>query len=166
MIKSFVFALLTMTMVAAPAFARQGGGGGGFGGGQSGLPTGIDAPRTIPQQLASKLKLDKTQSPQVDQILTAAASEAGPHVQAMLQARQRLLNAARASRPDEVKAAQEAYGTAAAQVAGIEASGFAKIFALLKPNQQKEASEAFALMAGLFSTAASGAPGGGRGGAR
>lgn len=134
-------------------------------GGGSGLPSGIDAPRTIPQQFASKLKLDKTQSPAVDEILLSAATEAAPHVQQMLQARQRLLNAARANRPEEVKAAQEVYAVAAAMVATVEASVYAKVYALLKPNQQKDAPQAFALIAGLFSNA-SAPPAAGRGGAR
>lgn len=168
MTKSLLFAVLVAVVMATPAVARQGRGGGGGGGvgGESGLPAGIDGPRTIPQQFASKLKLDKTQSPAVDQILTAAATEGAPHAQQMLQARQRMLNAVRAGRADDAKAAQEAYATAAAKVADIEAAVMAKVLALLKPNQQKDAAEAFALIAGLFSNppAAGGArgPGGAR----
>jgi hypothetical protein len=75
------------------------------------------------------------------------------------------LNAARANHPDDVKAAQNAYAEAAAKVAATEASVFAKVYALLKPNQQKDAPQAFALLAGLFSNASAPA-GGGRGGAR
>jgi hypothetical protein len=155
-IKALLF-VLVLAVPAQPAFAQGRGAAAG-----SGLPSGIDGPRTIPQQFASKLKLDKTQSPAVDEILSAAASEAAPHVQQMLLARQRMLNAARASVPEEVKAAQDAYAAAAATVAGVEASAFAKVYALLKPNQQKDAPEAFILMAGLFSSPAAG--GGGRGG--
>jgi hypothetical protein len=161
----FILAALMVTVLAAPAFARQGEGGfAGRGGGDSGLPADIDGPRTIPQQFAARLKLDKTQSPLAEQVLSAAASEAAPHVQQMLQARQRMVNAARANRPDDVKAAQEAYETAAAQVAGIEASVLARVLAVLKPNQQKNAPEAFALIAGLFSNPPP--IGGGRGGRR
>jgi hypothetical protein len=83
----------------------------------------------------------------------------------MLLARQRMLNAARASLPEEVKAAQDAYTGAAATVAGVEASAFAKVYALLKPNQQKDAPDAFALIAGLLSNPAAGGArgqGGGR----
>ena len=168
MTRSFIFASLMVTMLAGPALARQdgggGGGGGGFGGGQSGLPPGIDAPRTIPQQIASKLKLDKTQSPQVDQILTAAAAEAAPHAQQLLLIRQRLVNASRANRPEDVKAGQDAYAAAAAQIAGIEAKAWSKVYAVLKPNQQKEAPAAFVLMAGLLSNPPDGgARSGGRG---
>ena len=177
MMKSLIFAVLAAMAVTGTVLAQEEGGGGGVGGGggfpggangnQSGLPSGIDGPRTIPQQFASKLKLDKTQSPAVDQILTAAASDAMPFAQQMLQARQRLLNALRSNVPDDVKTAQDAYASAAAKVAGVEAAAFGKVYALLKPNQQKEAPQAFALIAGLFSNPPVAAAGGaGRGGAR
>jgi hypothetical protein len=45
---------------------------------------------------------------------------------------------------------------------GIEAEAFGKLYALLKPNQQAKAPQAFELMAGMF--AGGGMPGGGRGG--
>ena len=154
MIKSGFFLVLTLTMLAGPAFAQEeGGGGGGGGGGRagSGLPSDINAPRTIPQQFASKLKLDKVQAPAVDQILTAAATQAAAPAAQMLQVRQRLLNALRANNEGEIKAAQDAYASSAADVARIEAAAFAKVYALLKPNQQKEAPQAFALIAGRTS---------------
>jgi hypothetical protein len=141
------------------------GGGGGFSSGGSGLPSDINAPQTIPQQFASKLKINAEQRATVDRLLAAGATEAAPHVQETLQARQRMLNASRANNAAEVKTAQDALTVAAAKIAGIEASTFAKVYALLKPNQQKEATEAFALMAGLFSNSAP-AGGGMRGGMR
>jgi hypothetical protein len=168
MMKSLVVVALTATVLMGAALAQEEGGGGGGGlsrgsAGSSGLPSGIDGPRTIPQQFASKLKLDKTQGPAVDQILIAAAAEAAPSAQQMLQARQRILNASRANLADEVKAAENAYATAAAKVAGIEQAAFAKVYGLLKPNQQKEAPQAFALMAGLFSNPPPATGGGMRG---
>ena len=47
-------------------------------------------------------------------------------------------------------------------MAGIEASSFGKVCALLKPNQQSNAPQAFAVMTGIFQPA--GAVRGGRGG--
>jgi hypothetical protein len=166
--KSLIVFVVVVTVLAGPLLAQRGGGGGG---GQSGLPSDINAPRNIPQQFASKLKLDKVQGPAVDQILTAAASEAAPHAQQMLQIRQALLNALRANNAEQLKAAQDAYAAAAAKIAGIEAATFAKVLALLKPDQQRDAAQAFALIAGLFTNppAAPGARGGamrGRGGAQ
>lgn len=155
---------LALCLSATPAFGQEDG---TFSGGRagSGLPSDINLPRTIPQQFSIKLKLDRTQQPDVDRILTAAAAEAAPSTQEMLQARQRLLNALRSSRADEVKAAEEAYATAAAKGAKVEAEVFGRVYALLKPNQQKDAPAAFALLAGLFAnTPAPGTGGGARGG--
>ena len=147
----FVVPLVALIVLAGPAAAQEGGSGPGPAGGGSGLPSGIDAPRTIPQQFASKLKLDKIQAPAVDEILTAAAIDAAPVAQQMLVARQHLLNAARSGRPEELKTAEDAYAAEAAKIAGVEAAAFAKVFALLKPGQQKDAPQAFALIAGLIS---------------
>jgi hypothetical protein len=157
---------LAATALTGQVLAQGGGAATG-----TGLPSSINAPRTIPQQFASKLKLDREQAPVVDEILSAAASEAAPHAQQMLQLRQRLLNASRANLAEEVKAAQDAYAASAAKIAAIEAAAFAKVYAQLKPNQQKDGAEAFALIAGLFSNAPAGggAPRGGmrgQGGAR
>lgn len=151
--KFILLLVLTVTMLAGSALAQEpeGGSGRASGASGSGLPSDIGGPRTIPQQFAAKLKLDKTQAPAVDQILTAAATQAAPHATQLLQIRQRMLNALHANREDEVKAAQEAYASAAADIARIETAAFAKVYALLKPNQQKEAPQAFTLLAGLFS---------------
>jgi hypothetical protein len=153
--------IMSVTVLAGQAIAQESEGGSGpsSGAAGSGLPSDIGGPRTIPQQFASKLKLDKTQGPAVDQILTAAATQAAPQAAQLQQIRQRMLNALHANREDEVKAAQDAYASAAADVARIEAAAFAKVYALLKPNQQKDAPQAFALIAGLFSApVASGGP--------
>jgi len=157
-IKSGVFLVLTVAALAGPAFAQDEGGGGaasrsgsGSGSGESGLPGDINAPRTIPQQFASKLKLDNSQKPAVDQILTAAANQAAAQAAQMLQAKQRMLNAVLNKNEEEIKATQQAYASAAAEVARLEAAAFAKVYAMLKPNQQKDAPQAFALLAGLFS---------------
>lgn len=170
MIRRFLLIVSLAAVIAMPVAAQEeGGGGGGFSGGGaggSGLPSGIDAPRTIPQQFASKLKLDATQRGKVDELLAQAAAAAAAPATEMLQLRQRMLNAARADRTDELKAAEEAYVVVAARVATIEATTFAKVYAELKPNQQKEASEAFALIAGLFSNTTPAGAGGPRGGMR
>jgi hypothetical protein len=160
---------IALCAVASPAFGQDEGGGFSGGRGGSGLPTDINLPRTIPQQFAIKLKIDRTQQSDVDAILAAAAVESAQPTKEMLVARQRLLNATRASQADEARAAVEAYAVAAAKAAKVEAGAFTKVYALLKPNQQKAAPEAFALVAGLFAnvlTPGAGGPGGagGRGG--
>jgi hypothetical protein len=116
-----------------------------------------DRPRALTpfEQFADRLKLDaKTQAPQAAQIFSDAAKEAAPLGQQMLQLRQRLVNLALENKAEEMKPVQDAYAATAAKMAGIEASAFAKVYATLKPNQQSSASQAFAIMAGMFQPAA------------
>ena|SRR5215210_9290223 len=123
--------------------------------------------KTPYQLFAEKLKLDsKTQVPAVEEILSGAAKEAAPVGMEMLQFRQQLVNLALSNKPDEMKPVVAAYAAAAAKMTGIEARAFAKVYATLKPNQQSVASQAFAIMAGMFQAQApgSGARGGQRGG--
>jgi len=51
---------------------------------------------------------------------------------------------------DEVKKMLDEYAAVSATMTGIEADVFAKIYALLKPNQQSKAPQAFELLAGMF----------------
>jgi len=117
------------------------------------------------EKLIDKLKLDgKTQAPEVRLLLMDASREAAPLGQKLLELRQTLINMELQKKTAEATAAVEAYSAAAAEMAAIEARTFAKIYALLKPNQQANAPQAFAIMAGIFQ---SGPPrAGGRGGQR
>ena len=103
------------------------------------------------EKLIDKLKLDgKTQAPQVRLLLMDASRDAAPVGQKLLELRQRLINLELQKKPDEIAPAVEAYAAAAAEMAAIEARTFAKIYALLKPNQQPNAPQAFAIMSGMF----------------
>ncbi len=103
------------------------------------------------EQLIDRLKLDgKTQAPEVRLLLMDANREAASSGQKMLELRQRLVNLALQNKPDEMAPVVEAYAAAAADMAAIEARTFTKIYALLKPNQQSSAPQAFAIMAGMF----------------
>jgi hypothetical protein len=135
----------------------------GRGGVESGAPPSDGVRALTPfEQFAGRLKLDeKTQVPGTQEIFTAAAQEAGPVAVEMLQLRQKLLNAVLSGSPEDQKAVEGAYAVAAAKMAGIEAAAFAKVYATLKPNQQSNAPQAFALIAGFFQAAAP--AGGGRG---
>jgi hypothetical protein len=107
--------------------------------------------RTPSQQFADRLKLDaRTQVPAAEQILSEANKEAAPIGQQMLQLRQQLVNLVLANRAEEMKPVIDAYTAAAAQMTGIEARAFAKVYATLKPNQQSNAAQAFAIIAGMF----------------
>ena len=125
---------------------------------------GGEGPRALTrfEEFTGKLKLDdKTQVPAAREIFTAAAKDAAPVGVEMLQLRQRLLNLSLTGKPEDLPAVQDAYATAAAKMAGIEAAAFVKIYATLKPNQQSNAAQAFAIMAGFFQAPAPAA--GGRG---
>ena len=115
------------------------------------------------EEFVSKLKLDeKTQVPAVREIFVAAAQQAVPVNNEMLQIRQRLLNVMLTGTADEAKAVQAAYAVSAAKMTGLEAATFAKVYTMLKPNQQPRAPEAFAQLAGMFQSGAPSARGGQR----
>jgi len=118
------------------------------------------------EKLIDRLKLDaKTQAPDVRLLLMDASREAAAPSQKMLELRQRLVNLAIQNKNDEMAAVVTAYEAAAAEMAGVEARAFAKIYAILKPNQQANAPDAFAIMAGMFQPSPT-RGGGGRGGQR
>jgi hypothetical protein len=60
---------------------------------------------------------------------------------------------------EEVKKMLGEYAAVSATMTGIEADVFAKLYALLKPNQQSKAPQAFELLSGMF--AGGGMQGGG-----
>ena len=113
------------------------------------------------QDFADKLKLDpRTQVPAVQELFGAAAKEAAPIAQEMIELRRQLVNFELTNRGAETKPVLEAYATAAAKMTGLEARVFQQVYATLKPAQQSKSADAFALMAGFFQSA----PGrGGRG---
>jgi hypothetical protein len=111
----------------------------------------IGGPQTLFEQFADHLDLDRrTQFPEAEKIFTEASKLAPPVAQQMQQLRVRLVNAEIEKNEAEVKAILEGYRAAAARMAEIEAQVFAKVYALLRPNQVNRATEAFAIVAGVF----------------
>ncbi len=137
------------------------GGGGGMGGGMGDMGGGGMARRQSKfDQIADKLKLSKEQKEQVQTILDAGREEAGPLRESIAKTRLGIASVIlTAKSEDEVRKAQDEYAAEVAKVTGVEAKTFAKIYALLKPNQQAKASQAWDLMADIFTA-------GGRGGGR
>jgi hypothetical protein len=170
-----VLAALVMAggLVARPAGQGKGGGvGQGSDVGSRGTEAavmGSESARAMTpfEQFADKLKLDeKTQIPAAREVFLAAARDAGPVGVEMLQLREKLLNVTMAGSAADLKQTQDAYEATAAKMAGIEAATFAKVYALLKPNQQSKAQEAFAVMMGVFQSQGGARGGGGRRGGR
>jgi 2-hydroxychromene-2-carboxylate isomerase len=162
-----VLALIVLSTLSAAPLPQNAPISSGMGSDDTGAPRIGLQQRNPYQQFADRVKLDsKTQVPAVEQILAEAAREAAPVGQQMLQLRQQLVNLALENKPAEMKPIVDGYAVAAAKMAGIEARAFAKVYAMLKPNQQAGASQAFAIMAGMFQSPAPRGPGGrgGRGG--
>ena len=173
----FVKLLLTAMLATTLAFAQGGGGmggddtggtggrGGGRGGGGMGDDTG-GMPRIQRQTpfdiFADRLKLNKDQKAEVQTVLVDAMKESAPLRQQLAQARAAIANAILGGKSeDEQKKIMDGYTSVVAQETGIETKAFAKVYAMLKPNQQGKAAAAFELMAGIFN-----APAGGGGGRR
>lgn len=169
---------LTAILAAGLASAQRGGGGGGGGdegggmgggmGGGAGMGGGMPQVRrlTRTEMLLDKLKLNKEQKEDAVKILSAAAEKAAPVGEVLSKGRMVIANTitGKGSEADLKKLLGE-YTTISATMTAIEADAFAKLYALLKPNQQAKAPQAFELMEGMF--AGGGMPGGagrGRGG--
>jgi hypothetical protein len=103
------------------------------------------------EKMIDRLKLDdKTQAPDVRLLLMDASRDAQPVAQRLLDIRVRLGNLAIQNKVEAMAPETDAYAAAATEMAAIEARTFAKIYAMLKPNQQANAAQAFASMAGIF----------------
>lgn len=167
---------LTAVLAAGLASAQRGGGAGGggengmggdglgmsAGGGTGGMGGGGGARRQSKEELFfDKLKLNKEQKEEAATILSAAREKAAPVREQLIKGRQIVVGLIMQKREDDVKKLMADYAIVASQMTGIEADAFGKIYALLKPNQQTKAPQAFELMAGMF--AGGGMPGGGRG---
>lgn len=165
---------LTAVLAAGLATAQRGGGGGGggeggmggeglgmnAGGGTGGMPGGMRR-QTKEDLLMEKLKLNKEQKEEATNILAAAKEKAAPVRDQLNKGRQLIVSLLMQKREDDVKKLMGDYAIVASQMTAIEAESFAKIYALLKPNQQSKAPQAFEMMAGMF--AGGGMQGGGRG---
>jgi hypothetical protein len=170
--------LLTAVLAAGFAFAQGGGdeggmGGGGRGGGSrggGGGDMGAGAPmqtrrQTKGEMLFDKLKLNKEQKEEAVTILSAAMEKAAPVRDQINKGRMVIANAITGKASEEdIKNLLGQFTAINAKMTGIEAEAFGKLYALLKPNQQAKAPQAFELMAGMF--AGGGMPGGGGGGGR
>jgi hypothetical protein len=150
--------IFSALMTAALACAQEGGGGGigsdrmdsvGRGGGGGG--GGMRTPRQTPfDQFADKLKLSKDQKTEARSILSEASKDITATWQQLQQARQDLAGVYINNAADKEDAILKQYAPLTAQLAGIETKAFARVCKMLKPNQLKNAPQAFGLLAGMF----------------
>ena len=159
--------LLTVILAAAPAFAQRGGGGGGDDPGATGMSIPRLQPVSKAVMFADRLKLDKEQKQQTEAILNEGLKEIAQLRIQMGQTRAQIVNSIlNNASQDDVNKLMEAYSAAAAQVTAIEVKAFAKVCALLKPNQQSRAPAAFTLLADTLDPPGSAGRGGFSGGRR
>ena len=153
--------VLLAGLLAAGLLSAQGKRGGG---GNSGSEMSMPRPQqqSKMEQIAEKLKLNKEQKEQALNIMNAAAESAGPIGQQINQGRGMIVQAMVQGQDntDDFKKLMTQYTNVLAQMDSLEASAYSKIYALLKPNQQKNGEQVFTeLMAGVFMRGG----GGGRG---
>jgi len=165
--------LLAGILAAAMAFAQSGMGGmgqsgmGGMGGGRqrggdmNGMENMGNMSRTRRQtkaeQIADKLKLNKDQKDQFESILSAGREKAAPIREQMDKQRAQIAGAMIGGKPaEEVDKLIADFTGLAAQMTAVETEAYSKIWAMLKPNQQSKAPQAFELMAGIFAPARAG----------
>jgi hypothetical protein len=161
--------MLTVLLASGLAVAQRGGGGGGMGGGEeggmgggggmgAGAGGGMEgggAPRAQRQTPAevfmNKLKLKQDQQEEAVKILSEAVQKARPVITQINQGRQMIATSLLQKKTDEeMKPLMEAFTKVNIQMATMQADAFAKVYALLKPNQQKNAGQAFELMHSIF----------------
>lgn len=134
--------LLLVALCPADAFAQRGGGG-------SGAPP--MRPNTPFEDFVEALRLDlDDQVPPVQTLMVAGAKDTTPLVSELFQIRQQILNAELTNDAAAKAPALQAYVAGATKMAAAEAATFAKVYALLRPNQQSRAPGAFTQMAGFF----------------
>ena len=136
--------LMVLLLVAAASMGQRGADSNG-----SGAPPQTGEDPTPFEQFEAKLKLDsRRQTPEVVKIFTAAAADATPVSQEMIQLRLKMVSLD--GKPDELGPVMTSYTAAAAKMTGIEIRAFQKVYALLDKNQQSKSAEAFVIMAGIF----------------
>ena len=106
---------------------------------------------TKTEMLFDKLKLNKEQKEEAATILSAAMEKAAPTRDLLNKGRMMIANTITGKgSEDDIKKLLGEYTTVSATMTSIEAEAFGKLYALLKPNQQAKAPQAFELMAGMF----------------
>jgi Spy/CpxP family protein refolding chaperone len=169
--------VFTAALATTVALAQRGGGGmggeggmgesgaGGGGMGNSGMGGGMRIQRQSKlDMIADKLKLNKEQKDQAQTIFLAALEESRSLGEQIMKGREVIAGAMISGKSeDEIRKMLDQYAGLAAQMTGIETRAFAKVYALLKPNQQPKAPAAFEIMAGMFGAQTGGGRGRGRG---
>ncbi len=143
--------LILAGIFASGLLMAQRGGGGMGNTSMSNIPMRHAPPPGKVDQIADRLKLNSQQKDQLLDILNAARQQAAPVHEEMDKQRGEIASALIDGRPqEEVQKLVDGYAAVAGRMTALEGDAFAKICAMLKPNQQSKAAQAFELMAGMF----------------
>ncbi len=143
--------LLAGILASGLLMAQRGGGGGAGGSGMSTMPMRPTPPKSKADQIGDKLKLNAKQKDQLLDILNAARQQAAPVREEMDKQRADIASALIDGKPKEdVQKLVDGYAAVAGKMTSVEGDAFAKICAMLKPNQQSRSAQAFEIMAGMF----------------
>lgn len=149
-----VWRLLLAAAVAAGLASAQGHRGGG---GNNNMSDMGEMPRvqrsTRFDTIAEKLKLNKEQKEQAAGFFDAAQEAAVPLNEEIANGRKQIAGAIMGGQNSSENFARlmAAYTAVLSQMAGLEATAYEKLYAILKPNQQSKAAQVFAdQMPGLF----------------
>jgi hypothetical protein len=139
-------------MAAALVCAQDEEGGGRGGRGSEGMGGGAARfqRQTRFDIFCDKLKLNGDQKSQVRSLIMEAGQETAPLQQQLLKAREGLAGALIANPGSQMDQLLAQYTPLAVQLAAVEARTFGKICALLKPNQQARAGQAFESYVALY----------------
>jgi Spy/CpxP family protein refolding chaperone len=150
--------ILLAGLLAVGLLSAQRNKGGGSSNSDMGMPR-PQQPQSKMDVIADKLKLSKDQRDQALNIMNAAFESAQPIGGQIAQGRQLIVQAMVQGQDntDDFKKLMTAYTNALAQMDGVETTAYSKLYAILKPNQQKAGEQVFAeVMAGMFVRAGGG----------
>jgi hypothetical protein len=116
------------------------------------------------EQFVDKLRLTKEQREEIQPMFLAALEQSAPLRDQMSKGRVAIAGAMIEGKSgDDLKKLLDDYTSLAAQMTDIDAQTFGKVYAILKPNQQPKAAQAFELLVAILEPPAGGGRTGGRG---
>ena len=129
----------TVLLAAGLLLAQKGSKGGGNNSGMAGGGMGMSRPEPL-DMLAQTLKLNKDQKKDVKAILDDTQKEVSPLRETMVKNREQIATVIEAGKSqDEIDQAVKSFADVEAQVSGVEAKAFTKIFSGLDAEQKSNA---------------------------
>jgi len=102
------------------------------------------------ERLATRLNLTEAQKGQAKSIMQSSREAAKPVAQELRQDRMALREAVKAGDTQQIDRISAKVGTLTGQVTAIRTKAFAKVYAMLTPDQKAQADQMFAHRHGMF----------------